>query len=170
MRLFHIVQEICSGCCTSLGGTRPGPRPEARYPTGTSFPPVRSTHPSYRPGLDSALVSSPTPSPPPPPRVSSGARSRLAWLPQLPPSTPSFPRRGASQGRSSTCPLCATPSPRPPGSCRQSPSRWLRSVRLRPCPTLLRDRLVSSYPSWSSPSLRGGIYLTTLSLGVTAHW
>src|SRR5918997_3688659 len=132
-----------------------------------SCPPVRSTHPSYRPGLDSALVSSPTPSPLLPPRVSSGARWRLAWHPQLLPSTPSS-RCGASRGRSSSCPWYAAPAPRPPGSCRQSPSRWLRSVRLRPCPTLLRGRLVSSYPSWSSPSPRGRIYLATLSLGVTA--
>ena len=138
MRLFHIVQEICSGCCTSLGGPRAGPRPEAGYPTGTSFPPVRSTHTSYRLGLDSALVFSPTPSLPLPPRISSGARWRLAWPPQLPPSTPSFPRRGASRDRSSSCPLCAAPAPRPPGSCRQSSSRWLRSVRLRPYPAPLR--------------------------------
>jgi hypothetical protein len=61
-------------------------------------------------------------------------------------------------------------APPPPGSCRQSSSRWFRSVSLWPGPASLRGRLASSYPLSSSPSPRGGSYLTTLSLGVTAPW
>ena len=74
---FPAFQEIYSGCCavaaqvwkegqdprsgTYLDELNLSTQSEGRYPTGTSFPPVRSTHLSYRPRLDSALGSSPTP-------------------------------------------------------------------------------------------------------------
>src|SRR5829696_5487702 len=70
LKVSGYLLGLLHGCCTRTGRNQGRPpsgtwleelnlstQREGRYPTGTSFPPVRSTHPPCRLGLDSTLDS-----------------------------------------------------------------------------------------------------------------
>jgi hypothetical protein len=104
-------------------------------PIGTSFPPVRSTHPSYRPKLDSVFGSRRRP------RLRQQLHSlHFAYRPACAPARGSL---GKGPGRCSTSRRTLDGSPpRPPGGGR---------ARYRSCkPRLLRRRLAVGAPR-SSP-------------------